>query len=190
VRAAPAEAIAAGDARWGAEPFRIGLWVGGSSTPNTTDGSAEALKSGGGALARHALPVDHLPVVRQRDQGGSQPARRTLCPGRGRTLMFCGDTLGQCPFTERNSGGEGIPAVVVDEEVYRLLPSLLIATVDKFAQMPWKGETQMLFGRVSSYCPRHGYGSPELDMRRVASRGRRAARHAHAFRPGRCVRPT
>ena len=52
--------------------------------------------------------------------------------------------------------------VVVDEEVYRLLPSLLIATVDKFAQLPWKGETQMLFGRVNSYCPRHGYGSPEL----------------------------
>jgi hypothetical protein len=28
---------------------------------------------------------------------------------------------------------------VVDEEIYRLLPALLIATVDKFAQMPWKG---------------------------------------------------
>ena len=76
--------------------------------------------------------------------------------------MFCGDALGQCPFTERNSKGEGIPAVVVDEEVYRLLPSLLIATVDKFAQMPWKGETQMLFGRVNTFCPRHGYGSPDL----------------------------
>ena len=38
--------------------------------------------------------------------------------------------------------------VVVDEEIYRRLPSLLIATVDKFAQMPWKGEVQMLFGQV------------------------------------------
>ena len=36
--------------------------------------------------------------------------------------------------------GEGLPVLVVDEEIYRRLPSLLIATVDKFAQMPWKGE--------------------------------------------------
>ena len=36
---------------------------------------------------------------------------------------------------------------MVDEEIYRRLPTLLIATVDKFAQMPWKGEVQMLFGR-------------------------------------------
>lgn len=53
--------------------------------------------------------------------------------------------------------------MVVDEEIYRLLPSLLIATVDKFAQMPWKGETQMLFGRVNGYCERHGYCSSDLD---------------------------
>lgn len=53
--------------------------------------------------------------------------------------------------------------VVVDEEIYRRLPTLLIATVDKFAQMPWKGETQMLFGRVNGYCDRHGYRSPEID---------------------------
>ena len=46
--------------------------------------------------------------------------------------------------------------MVVDEEIYRKLPSLLIATVDKFAQMPWKGEVQMLFGQVNGYCERHG----------------------------------
>ena len=29
--------------------------------------------------------------------------------------------------------------------------------------MPWKGETQMLFGKVNGFCPRHGYRSPEVD---------------------------
>jgi hypothetical protein len=72
------EAIAAGDARWGAEPFRIGLWVGGSSTPNTTDASAEALKSGGGPQRGTPYQLTTCPVVRQRDQRGSPPARRTL----------------------------------------------------------------------------------------------------------------
>ena len=47
--------------------------------------------------------------------------------------------------------------MVVDEEIYRLLPSLIIGTVDKFAQLTWRGETQGLFGRVSRRCTRHGY---------------------------------
>ena len=45
--------------------------------------------------------------------------------------------------------GDGLPVVVVDEEIYRLLPSLIIGTVDKFAQLTWRGETEGLFGRVS-----------------------------------------
>ena len=32
--------------------------------------------------------------------------------------------------------------MVVDEEVYRLLPALVIATVDKFARMPWEGRVR------------------------------------------------
>lgn len=53
--------------------------------------------------------------------------------------------------------------MVVDEEIYRRPPALLIATVDKFARMPWKGETEMLFGRVTGQCQRHGFISPDVD---------------------------
>ncbi len=53
--------------------------------------------------------------------------------------------------------------LVVDEEIYRCLPSLLIATVDKFAQMPWNGATQMLFGQVDKRCSRHGFHAPDLE---------------------------
>ena len=52
--------------------------------------------------------------------------------------------------------------MVVDEEIYRRLPSLLITTVDKFAQLPWNGSVQMLFGQVDGYCERHGFRSPGL----------------------------
>ena len=52
---------------------------------------------------------------------------------------------------------------MVDEEIYRRLPTLLIATVDKFAQMPWNGKVQMLFGQVDGYCARHGFRSPEIE---------------------------
>ena len=33
----------AGDTRWGAEPFRIGLWVGGAVSPNWYDDAAEQI---------------------------------------------------------------------------------------------------------------------------------------------------
>ena len=53
--------------------------------------------------------------------------------------------------------------IVVDEEIYRRLPSLLISTVDKFAQLPWNGMTSMLFGRVDKHCSRHGFRSPDVE---------------------------
>jgi hypothetical protein len=162
------EALAAGDTRWGTTPFRIGLWVGMRTTPNTTDQSKEALNR------------EHGQFQRASAVGGSgSPAQLTFCPwcgseikqGRdirvdtvaGRTILACGDPLGECPFSAAQSPGEGLPVLVVDEEIYRRLPTLLIATVDKFAQLPWKGETQMIFGQVDGYCERHGFRSPEIE---------------------------
>ena len=79
----------------------------------------------------------------------TRPLQPTACPWCGselqtgshvkrdmppqQTLTLCSDPYGTCPFTERRSNGEGIPVVTVDEEIYRLLPSFIIATVDKFA---------------------------------------------------------
>lgn len=63
----------------------------------------------------------------------------------------------------------------MDEEIYRRLPTLLIATVDKFAQMPWKGEVQMLFGQVNGYCERHGFKSPEVEDSSVHPRSKSGA---------------
>jgi hypothetical protein len=161
-------ALANDDERWGREPFRIGLWVGYRTTPNTTERSNEAVRVLRGQ-------------VRGQFGGVASPAQLTNCPwcgspidpgkhlkvetfqqGRGRTLMFCGDPLGGCEFSEARSPGEGLPVLVVDDEIYRHPPSLLIATVDKFAQLPWRGETQMLFGQVNRHCARHGYLSPDI----------------------------
>jgi hypothetical protein len=48
-------------------------------------------------------------------------------------------------------GDRILPIHMVDEPIYQRLPSFLIATVDKFAGMPWKGEIAKLFGRVKSF---------------------------------------
>ena len=157
---------------WGGRPFRIGLWVGMRSTPNWTRQSAEAVKQSrgqawrsGSSVGGSGTPVQltHCPWCGSEIKPGRDIVVETAEAGRGRTFQYCGDELGQCEFTRAKSPDEGLPIVVVDEEIYRLLPDLLIATVDKFARMPWQGQTQMLFGRVTGYCQRHGYISPEFD---------------------------
>ncbi len=152
--------------RWGETPFRIGLWVGQRATPNTTDEAADWLKQARGTAGYFS------------GQAGT-PAQLPYCPWcgteinerrhievnatLGRTLIFCGDEYGRCLFTPRQSPNEGLPVVVVDEEIYRLLPALVIGTVDKFAQLPWRGPVQTLFGRVTGRCERHGFRSPDLE---------------------------
>ena len=155
--------------RWGMEPFRIGLWVGQRSTPNWTKHAAEAIKrdrgigwGGGASVGGTPHQLTNCPWCGSPIDPGKNIRVETVEQGRGRTLQYCSARPGQCPFNFRAAPDEGVPIVVVDEEVYRRLPTLLIATVDKFAQMPWKGETGMLFGQVDGYCPRHGYRSPEL----------------------------
>lgn len=164
------EAWTKGDVRWGDDPFRIGLWVGQRTTPNRTEDSAEAIKqkhghyAGGGAAGGSGSPAQltYCPWCGSPIDPGKDITVETFKQGRGRTLIYCSDKSFQCPFTRRNAPDEGLPVLVVDEEIYRRIPTLMIATVDKFAQMPWKGETQMLMGRVNGFCQRHGFRSPEI----------------------------
>ena len=153
-------------ALWGEEPFRLGLWVGRHSTPNWTKDAAEVIKqtrsqsgyaSGGTPYQITNCPWCGAPIDPGRDIEVETPEQ-----GRGRTILYCGDASGRCEFTKRRNPQEGIPVVVVDEEIYRRLPTMIIATVDKFAQMPWNGRTAMLFGQVDGYCTRHGFRSPDI----------------------------
>ena len=163
------EVIRRGDEKkWGKEPFRIGLWVGNKVTPGTTDQAAEAIQQehGGKYKGRGSgspAQLNHCPWCGTKINPGRDIKVEVYAKGRGRTVSSCGDVLGRCPFSAKNSPLEGIPVVVVDEEIYRRLPTLLIATVDKFAQMPWNGKVQMLFGQVDGYCSRHGFRSPEVE---------------------------
>jgi hypothetical protein len=49
-----------------------------------------------------------------------------------------------CDFTRDRP----LPVLTVDEAIYRRLPAFLIATVDKFAGLPWLGEAGAFFGHV------------------------------------------
>lgn len=155
----------AAEPRWGETPFRLGLWIGASTTPNWSDDSWDAIETArqrNGYTGSYADPLQltACPWCGSELQTGSHVKRDSR---RWRTLTLCSDPYGTCPFTERRSNGEGIPVVTVDEEIYRLLPSFIIATVDKFAQLPWRGPLHLLFGRTYSRCTRHGFRSRDLD---------------------------
>jgi hypothetical protein len=154
-------------AKWGNYPFRLGLWVGSKTTPNKTEQSAESIRQAHGDYNPGSVSVGSPHQLTNCPWCGSEINKsrniKVDTGGLRRTFVYCGDALGDCLFTERRSPNEGIPALLVDEEIYRLLPALLISTVDKFADMPWRGEVQMLFGRVDKLCERHGYRSPEID---------------------------
>lgn len=162
------DALANGDERLGKSPFTIGLWVGNKVTPGTTGDSHRAIQD--------VRDPDKY------DEGNSSPAQLTSCPwcgteifdkrdievdkARKRTIIYCGDKKGRCAFSKGQSSGEvhpGVPVVVVDEEIYHRPPSMMIATVDKFALMAWRGEARTLFGRATTACSRHGLLWPEAD---------------------------
>ncbi|MFY1696862.1 DISARM system helicase DrmA [Solwaraspora sp. WMMA2101] len=159
----------ADETTWGDTPIRIGLWVGGKVTPNYTDQARQWLqqqRGGRGAATRgHGSPhqLTSCPWCGSR----IEPGRDIMIdPTYRRTLVRCPDI--ECPFGElagfgRPDDQRGLPVLVVDEEIYRHPPALLIATVDKFAQLAWKGETAALFGQVSRRCERHGYVTEDLE---------------------------
>ncbi|MBX3182883.1 MAG: DISARM system helicase DrmA [Polyangiaceae bacterium] len=154
--------------KWGAEPFTLGLWVGNKVTPGTTEASHGAIEA-----------------IRDRDRnraGIASPAQLTSCPwcgteiqpGRdievdkaaGRTAIYCGDKLSQCEFSKAKSSTNahpGLPVKLVDEEIYHRPPTMMIATVDKFAMMAWRVEVRTLFGNVREECERHGLLWPGHD---------------------------
>ena len=159
------ERLGLGDTRFGTTPFRLGLWIGGSSTPNTTASAHEAIgtaRQRQGKTGSYADPLK-LSACPWCGSGLSIENNVDADKTRARTIFACPDPAFACAFTKRNSDGEGLPIVTVDEEIYRLLPAFVIATVDKFAQLPRQGPLHTLFGRVSQRCSRHGFRSFDIN---------------------------
>ncbi|MBD1842488.1 helicase [Cyanobacteria bacterium FACHB-63] len=154
----------------GKHPFEIGLWVGQAATPNRMGKKGD--KDENSARARtiayqnndkqkpSPIPLENCPWCGTRFTRNSfqllpdpdQPNElRVACMNRKKRP----DNQAQCTFT----GNHSLPILAVDDQIYRRLPCFIIATVDKFASLPWVGETGGLFGRVEHYDKDGFYGS-------------------------------
>jgi hypothetical protein len=150
-------------------PFEIGMWVGKGASPNKLGGPNDPdNKSTYNVLNRwkkkgtdRPIPIEICPWCSR----PLQPLGFNLLPSRApdRLEIHCRPVpnptksdglserdfahMGPCPFTNQTA----LPLLAVDEQIYRRLPCFLIATVDKFAALPWVGKTSALFGNVSTY---------------------------------------
>lgn len=55
--------------------------------------------------------------------------------------------------------GEELPIYIVDKEIYRYLPSVIISTIDKIASIGFQSNFRNILGEVKYECPLHGYTS-------------------------------
>lgn len=123
-------AIAAPDARGlGEVPFSIGLWVGEGATPNTRPMAFDS----------------------RTDRTLPSPRQLLNCPACHGPLDYLQPDPGAAVGVHcRNSGcemaGGPLPVWTVDEDVYEFRPTLLLGTVDKFAQIVRNPRTATLFG--------------------------------------------
>jgi hypothetical protein len=148
--------------RLGTWPIEIGLWVGSGATPNTFGTSKEPGKN---------TAVKWVGEYRQ--GRGSAPVPIQKCPWCGHDLtrtsfklqpnaqnperldIWCDNV--SCEFSSKFR----IPVIAVDKEIYRRLPAFMIATVDKFANVPWVGDTGAFFGNVERADTSGFYGAAE-----------------------------
>ncbi|MGY1455546.1 helicase-related protein [Streptomyces sp. SS8] len=136
--------------RFGHEPISVGMWVGRAATPNNLEEARTALRK----IRRGEVLQEQNPV-QLRDCPWCGTALRAedyaVDVDRGHMSINC---PGQgCDY------GDGLPVHVVDSELYRVRPTLVIATVDKFARVAWRDDVSALFNRNTDA---HGTPPPEL----------------------------
>jgi len=131
-------------------PFEIGLWVGQAATPNVMgkkgDNNERSARKKTIAYKANSsrpspIPIEECPWCGEKfspysfdlQPNPDEPTNlRVRCVKRG------------CAF----GGNKHLPILAVDEPIYRRIPCFLIATVDKFAAMPWTGQVGAFFGKV------------------------------------------
>jgi hypothetical protein len=147
--------------RLGPWPFEIGLWVGQAATPNRMgekgDNNPESARKKVIAFKNNdkkpiPIPIENCPWCGTRFRPVS--FRLEPHPDHPRDLLIsCANAA--CAFTGENP----LPIVAIDEPLYRRLPCFIIATIDKFASLPWVGQVGALFGRVQR-SDKHGFYGP------------------------------
>ena len=141
-------------------PFEIGLWVGSAATPNhmgkKEDNSPDSARRKTIAYKNNDRKASPIPLEECPWCGTKfTPNSFNLIPTPDYPTDLRITCINRrCVFTR----DQYLPILSVDEPIYRRLPCFLIATVDKFAAMPWTGAVGAFFGKVERYDKQGFYG--------------------------------
>lgn len=150
--------------RYGDWPFEIGLWVGKAATPNILGKKGDKRSDSARAKVRQfkkeprykpsPIPLETCPWCGHR----FEPDSFALLPNDDQPKelrVVC--TNFECEFTRDRP----LPIIAIDQTIYRRLPAFLIATVDKFAALPWVGQSGVILGGASRFDESGFYGAAE-----------------------------
>lgn len=129
---------------FGKNRITIGLWVGGTTTPNSVKDavkSYEKLYNGDGNNPFVMLKCPWCGAQMGPLQKGKVPGYRKY-----RTSAKSFDFAFRCSNSCCDYSKEDLPLFVVDETIYEKTPTLLLGTVDKFAMLPFRPQAQSIFG--------------------------------------------
>lgn len=149
----------------GSERITIGFWVGGSTIPNkikTNDRNCAEYK------LKETQNILNDPKKKYYPINPFQLSNCQWCNTKiiGKTHENTNPSIGHrinrqnqltshclnpnCAYSEQN---DGLPIVLVDDDIYSNPPTMLFATVDKFVQLAWKGEATSLFNHNDNRKP-------------------------------------
>ncbi len=140
------ELIRNNNTKLGNEPITVGMWVGAATSPNTFSDAKKFVRQAGDGRtdAYKKLVLDKCPWC---DKPFKAPESYIA-----REVVF----HFRCTNTECDFGALDeiqLPCNVVDEALYDEPPTLLLATVDKFARLAWDERTNAFFGKESNRPP-------------------------------------
>lgn len=126
--------------------FTLGYYVGDANTPNNLDEKAvkEILGSSQDQNDKKYKILDICPFCKEKDSISIH-----LDVDRHKLIHKCNNP-------ECVSGG-ALPLYIVDNEIYRYLPSVIISTVDKLAAIGYNENFQNILRGAEKFCPLHGY---------------------------------
>ncbi|HKI73206.1 MAG TPA: helicase-related protein [Pseudomonadales bacterium] len=121
----------------GSAPITIGMWVGEATSPNTFQKAAELVKKAIAASEKPELVLDHCPWC-----GQAFEADRNYDSTTKHFHFLCRNP--DCGFGVSPDGV--LPCNIVDEALYAEPPTMLVATVDKFARLAWEERANAFLG--------------------------------------------
>lgn len=137
------------------DQFAVGYFVGSEATPN------ELLNP---QHFNFAQPKDQVGWSHANDPSLRQRWKRVItCPAcRTNTIRVDLDStavriIHRCMNVDCGFPDGEIPVYVVDNEIYRYLPAVIVGTIDKLAGLGNQRKFSQLLGHVTARCTRHGY---------------------------------